>query len=55
MAVASFYWCLWALYQDCVGKSVGSYLYIWYRYTKSYSARALALYEDGQSEKETNA
>ena len=55
VAVASFYWFLWALYQDCVGKSVGSYLYIWYRYTKSYSARALALYEDGQSEKETNA
>ena len=55
VAVASFYWFLWALYQDCVGKSVGSYLYIWYRYTKSYTARALALYEDGQSEKETNA
>lgn len=23
VAVASFYWFLWALYQDCVGKSVG--------------------------------
>lgn len=55
VAVASFYWFLWALYQDCVGKSVGSYLYIWYRYTKSYTARALKLYGDAQEEKEARA
>lgn len=46
VAVSSFYWFLWALYQESVGKSVGNYLYIWYRYTKSYSRLALAMYEE---------
>ena len=45
-AVTSFYWFLWALYQDSIGKNVGSFLYKWYRYTKSYGAYALSLYEN---------
>ena len=45
-AVLSYYWFLWAIYQDSVGKPVGEYLYIWYRYTKSYGRRALGLYEE---------
>ena len=49
-AVTSFYWFLWALYQDSVGKNVGGYLYTWYRYTKSYGAYALELYEGGRKE-----
>lgn len=44
VAVSSFYWFLWALYQDSMGKTVGEYLYMWYKYTKKYSAEALKLY-----------
>jgi CTP:phosphocholine cytidylyltransferase-like protein/thiamine kinase-like enzyme/biotin operon repressor len=46
VAILAYYWFVWAIYQDSVGKTVGEYLYIWYRYTKSYSKRALMLYED---------
>ena len=45
VAASSFYWLVWALYQESVGKTVGEYLYIWYQYTKKYSAKALELYE----------
>lgn len=45
VAIASFYWFLWAIYQDSMGKGVGEYLYIWYKFTKSYSKRALEMYE----------
>ena len=40
-AVISFYWFLWALHQDSLGKNVGKYLYIWYKYTKIYAKEAL--------------
>lgn len=46
IAVSSFYWFVWALYQDSIGKTVGEYLYMWYRYTKKYSKKALELYEN---------
>lgn len=49
-AALSFYWFVWAIYQDSVGKSVGEYLYVWYRYTKSYSRRALAMYRESAAE-----
>lgn len=44
IAVAAFYWFVWALYQESVGKNVGGYLYIWYRYTKQYGKCALEMY-----------
>lgn len=44
-AIASFYWFLWAIYQDSMGKGVGEYLYIWYRFSKSYGKRALNMYK----------
>ena len=40
-AIISFYWFLWALHQDSLGKNVGKYLYIWYKYTKIYAKEAL--------------
>jgi CTP:phosphocholine cytidylyltransferase-like protein/thiamine kinase-like enzyme len=46
IAVLSYYWFLWALYQESIGKTVGKYLYIWYRYTKSYGERALKMYRE---------
>lgn len=44
VAAAAYYWFVWAIYQESVGKNVGSYLYIWYKYAKQYSGRALELY-----------
>jgi len=44
VAVTSYYWFLWALFQESVGKPVGEFLYIWYRYTKQYGQLALNMY-----------
>ena len=44
VAVTSYHWFLWALFQESVGKPVGEFLYIWYRYTKQYSQLALSMY-----------
>jgi thiamine kinase-like enzyme len=46
VAVLSYYWFVWAIYQDSVGKAVGEYLYIWYRFARSYGKRALSLYQE---------
>ncbi len=46
LAAASYYWFLWAIYQDSVGKPVGEYLYIWYKYAHTYGDLALRLYEE---------
>ncbi len=45
VAVASFHWFVWALYKDACGSPVGEYLYLWYKYTKTYGAKALELHE----------
>lgn len=44
VAVTSYHWFLWALFQESVGKPVGQFLYIWYRYTKQYGQLALSMY-----------
>ena len=44
-ALVSFYWFVWALYKDECGDPVGEYLYLWYRYTKSYGKVALEMAE----------
>ena len=44
VAVTSYHWFLWALFQESVGKPVGEFLYIWYRYTKQYGQLALSMY-----------
>ena len=46
VALAAYHWFIWALYKEAAGDSVGEWLYLWYRYAKTYSAKALALYED---------
>ncbi len=37
IALASYYWFVWAIYQESVGKPVGEYLYIWYKHTCEYT------------------
>ena len=44
VAMTSYHWFLWALFQESVGKPVGQFLYIWYRYTKQYGQLALSMY-----------
>lgn len=36
VCLSSYYWFVWALYKDMQGDSVGDWLYLWYRYAKSY-------------------
>ena len=45
---SSYYWFVWALYKESTGDPVGEWLYLWYRYAKSYSALALPLYGVGE-------
>lgn len=44
VAIASYYWYVWAIYQDTIGNSVGEYLYIWYKAAKFYLEKAMELY-----------
>ena len=48
IGLVSYFWFLWALFQESNGKPVGEFLYKWYRYTKQYCAEALRLYEEEQ-------
>lgn len=44
VCLSSFYWFVWALYQDESGKPVGAYQYRWYRFARVYADRALKAY-----------
>ena len=44
VALASYYWFVWALYKESSGDPVGEWLYLWYRYAKQCSALALERY-----------
>ncbi len=46
IALASYYWFVWAIYQESVGKPVGEYLYIWYKYAREYSECATKSYTE---------
>ena len=41
VALAAYYWFVWALYKESTGDPVGEWLYLWYRTAKAYSALAL--------------
>ncbi len=46
IALASYYWFVWAIYQESVGKPVGEYLYIWYKYARLYTECAKNSYTE---------
>lgn len=46
IAVASFYWFLWALYREACDEPVGDFLHLWYRCAKEYADRSFALAEE---------
>ncbi len=43
IAEASYYWYIWALYQETRGNSAGSWLYMWYKNSKIYGKKTLEL------------
>ena len=45
IALASYYWFVWAIYQESIGSKVGEYLYLWYKNSKEYGKKALEMYE----------
>ena len=47
VAMASFYWFVWAIFQESNGNVVGEYLMKWYKYSKLYASKAIELYEKG--------
>lgn len=46
VAIASYYWYLWALYQEAMGKDVGEYLDIWHKNSIKYADKTFLLYRD---------
>lgn len=43
IAIASYYWYVWALYQETRGNSVGEWLYLWYKNSRVYAKKMLEL------------
>ena len=50
VAIAAYYWFVWALYQEVRGNSVGEWLYIWYRNSKLYGRRTTELFRTKEGE-----
>ena len=44
ISIASYYWYIWALYQESIGSPVGEYLLLWYNNTKFYMNKAFEMY-----------
>ena len=44
VSISAYYWFVWALYKESEGDPVGEWLYLWYRYAKTYGVKALELY-----------
>jgi len=47
VALAAYYWWVWALYKDACGDALGNWPYVWYRFAKDYGLRALAMFQTG--------
>jgi len=45
IVICSYYWFLWALFQESSGKDIGQYTYEWYRHTKEYAKIVKHLYD----------
>ena len=49
VAIASYYWYVWAIYQESIGNTVGSYLFLWYKNAKLYLQKAIELYKGDET------
>jgi len=43
VAEASYYWYVWALYQESRGNLIGNWLYMWFKNTKLFAAKTLEI------------
>ncbi|MGI6072675.1 MAG: phosphotransferase [Lachnospiraceae bacterium] len=48
IAIASYHWYIWAIYQESLGNAVGEFLFIWYKYAKEYMKHAMDMYEEDE-------
>ncbi len=46
VAIASYYWYIWAIYQESIGNAVGDYLLLWYNNTKTFMKKAFEMYKE---------
>lgn len=46
IAIASYYWFVWAIFQESIGNGVGDYLKIWHDDSVIYGKKALEMYKD---------
>lgn len=46
IAIAAYYWFIWAIFQETIGNNVGEYLHIWYKDSLIYSEKALDMYKN---------
>lgn len=44
IAIASYYWFVWAVFQSCIGNNVEDYLILWHKYSHEYADKAIQLY-----------
>jgi len=44
VALAAYYWFIWALYKDATSEPMGEWLYLWYRKAKEFGTYAEELY-----------
>lgn len=45
VAIASYYWYIWALYQEFRGNPVGTWLYRWFKNSKAFMKKTLEYYD----------
>ena len=43
IALAAYYWYIWAIYKQATGDSIDEWLLKFYRYAKQYTKKALAI------------
>lgn len=43
IAIVGWYWYVWAIYKECMGAPVGSWLGVWYKAAKGFGTHALKL------------
>ena len=45
VAIAAYYWYVWALYQEVKGNPMGEWLYLWHNYSLQYAKKALSYFQ----------
>ena len=49
VALVSYYWFVWGIYQDSLGRPVGNDIFTWYKRAKDYGKEALHMYSSDKA------